>query len=278
MNRIKKFIIPLLIFVFSSLASYAQNDCIVALLANDLSSSTAEFKTTVKQSEGFMAWQLLNKEKPTLRTNIEELNQVSKNLEAIKSVGGYMKWKALQGTGSLLNAEEKFIDNLLETDYAKYLTRKATQGKTPRGRLDWKEARDYWLFDSPMARGNAFNKKAVDNVWYDFNEVTLANGKRVDGYTPPTNSKAGEIVSRKATNLEEIELSTFEGYLKEMKTKYPVGEAINAPKYGNDLKGKVLEGNQILEIPASNQSFSQIQDYIDLAKNKYNIEIRFKPE
>ena len=63
-----------------------------------------------------------------------------------------------------------------------------------------------------------------------------------------------------------------------MKTKYPAGETINAPKYGNDLKGKVLEGNQILEIPASNQSFSQIQDYIDLAKNKYNIEIRFKPE
>jgi hypothetical protein len=126
-----------------------------------------------------------------------------------------------------------------------------------------------------LARGNAFNKKAVDNDWYKYNEVTLANGKRVDGYTPPANGKAGEIVSRKATNLEEIELSTFESYLKEMKTKYPAGEPINAPKYGDKLKGQVLEGNQILEIPASNQSFSQIQDYIDLAKNKYNIEIRF---
>jgi hypothetical protein len=99
MNRIKKFIIPLLIFVFSSLASYAQNDCIVALLANDLSSSTVEFKTTVKQSEGFQAWQLLNKEKPALRTNIEELVLVSKNLEAIKSAKGYVKWKELQGAG-----------------------------------------------------------------------------------------------------------------------------------------------------------------------------------
>jgi hypothetical protein len=179
---------------------------------------------------------------------------------------------------NLLTTEGKFIDNVLETDYQKYLARKTSQGKVPRERLDWKEARDYWLYDSPMARGNAFNKTAVDNDWYTYNEVTLANGKRVDGYTPPTNGKPGEIVSRKATNLEEIELSTFEGYLKEMKTKYPVGEPINAPKYGNELKGKALEGNQILEIPSSNQSFSQIQDYVDLAKNKYNIEIRFKPE
>ena len=52
----------------------------------------------------------------------------------------------------------------------------------------------------------------------------------------------------------------------------------SGPKYGDKLKGKVLEGNQILEIPASNQNFNQIQDYIDLAKNKYSIEIRFKPE
>jgi hypothetical protein len=100
MNRIKKFIIPLLIFLFSSLVSYAQNDCIVAFLANDLSSSTAEFKTIVKQSEGFQAWQLLNKEKPALRTNIEELALVSKNLETINIAGGYLKWKALQGVGS----------------------------------------------------------------------------------------------------------------------------------------------------------------------------------
>lgn len=112
MNRIKKFIIPLLIFVFSSLASYAQNDCIVALLANDLSSSTAEFKTTVKQSEGFQAWQLLNKEKPALRSNIEELNLVSKNLEAIKSVGGYMKWKAGDVALDVATATEKQLDDI----------------------------------------------------------------------------------------------------------------------------------------------------------------------
>ena len=88
-----------------------------------------------------------------------------------------------------------------------------------------------------------------------------------------------EIVSRKATDLEKIKLETFEGYLKELKSKYPIGEPINAPKYGERLKGKILEGKQILEIPESNRKFSKIQEYIDLAKSdKYKIEIRFRPE
>ncbi len=187
--------------------------------------------------------------------------------------------KSLDDIAALLDNTGRFVDAILEADYQKYLSRKASDGKVPRERLDWKQERDYWLKDSPMARGNAFNKKAIDNDWYDFNEVTLANGKRVDGYTPPTNGKPGEIVSRKATNLEEIELATFESYLKEMKVKYSAGEPINAPKYGDDLKGKVLEGKQILEIPESNQNFIRIQEYIDLAKSsKYNIEIRFRPE
>jgi len=31
-----------------------------------------------------------------------------------------------------------------------------------------------------------------------------------------------------------------------------------------------------LEIPESNKNFDKIQEYIDLAKDKYNIEIRFQ--
>lgn len=128
-----------------------------------------------------------------------------------------------------------------------------------------------------MAKGNAFNKKAVDNNWYNIKELNLANGKRLDSYVPPNNKNAGEIISRKATNLEDIELSTFETYLKEMKSKYAPGTTIISNQYPL-LDGQTLQGKQILEIPSSNQSFSQIQDYIDLARNKYNIEIHFKPE
>lgn len=101
MNRIKNFIILSLFFVFSSLASYSQNDCIVALLANDLSSSNLEFKTIVNKPNGIDAWKILQSESPSIRTDINELTLVSKNLEAIKSAKGYLKWKALQGVSRL---------------------------------------------------------------------------------------------------------------------------------------------------------------------------------
>jgi hypothetical protein len=175
---------------------------------------------------------------------------------------------------NLLASNGKFISAELESDYQRYVSRKMAQNKTPRNREDWHEAREYWLFNSPMARGNAFNKKAEREQWYPYNEVSLGNGKRLDSYDPLRK----EIVSRKATNLEEIELSTFEGYLQEMRNKYAAGTPINSPKYSPNLDGKVLEGKQILEIPSSNQSFDRIQEYVDLAKNKYNIELRFKPE
>ena len=56
-----------------------------------------------------------------------------------------------------------------------------------------------------------------------------------------------------------------------MKNKYSAGIKIRSDKYKNQLDGKVLKGRQILEIPESNKNFDKIQDYIDLAKNKYNI-------
>ena len=179
-----------------------------------------------------------------------------------------------KGGANLLSAEGKFIDNVLESDYQKYVTRKTNAGKTPRERLDWKETRDYWLNDSPMARGNAFNNKAKLEIWYPYD---LSNAKRLDSYKPPKNGHPGEIVSRKATTLDEIETTTFETYVKEMQTKYSPGTAINSPKYSPALDNQVLQGKQILEIPSSNQNLSNIQQYIDLAK-KYNIEIRFRSE
>jgi hypothetical protein len=63
-----------------------------------------------------------------------------------------------------------------------------------------------------------------------------------------------------------------------MGDKYKEGTIIRSDKYLKELDGKALVGRQILEIPASNKSLSNIQEYIDLAKNKYNIEIRFTEE
>jgi hypothetical protein len=116
--------------------------------------------------------------------------------------------------------------------------------------------------------------------WYRYDEITLANGKRLDSYNPPDpkRGKRGEIVSRKATTLEDIEIETFESYLKEMKLKYSPGEKINAPKYGSDLEGQVLDGDMYLEIPDTNKQFNQISAYEDLASTKYNITLRYKAE
>lgn len=201
----------------------------------------------------------------TFFSSVKELPKFSQKLgeeiKKVKKAGNFIK-------------NGKFIDELLEADYQKYLTRKSKQGKAPKDRLEWKESRDYWLYDSPMARGNKFNDTAKENRWYKYDEVYLENGKRLDSY----DEIKGEIVSRKATDLENIELSTFESYLREMKNKYPEGMKIRSDKYKKELDGKILKGKQILEIPESNKNFDKIQEYIDLAKNKYNIEIRFRPE
>ncbi len=58
----------------------AQNtECPVFTFANDLAASNTEFKTLIKEPNIFKAWDILNKENPAIRTNLEELNLVSKN-------------------------------------------------------------------------------------------------------------------------------------------------------------------------------------------------------
>ncbi len=177
------------------------------------------------------------------------------------------------GSSKNLLKDGKFVESDLELKYAEYCVRKAKDGKIPKDRLNWKEASDYWTKDSPMARGNKFNKTAEKNRWYPNNEVHLSNGKRLDSYDPFER----EIISRKATDLEDIDIKTFEKHLKEMKTKYAVGTKIRSNKY-DEIDGTELQGKQILEIPASNKNFKKIDEYIKLAKNKYDINIRFREE
>jgi hypothetical protein len=126
--------------------------------------------------------------------------------------------------------------------------------------------------DSPIARGNNFNDKALKEEWYQFYEVHLANGKRVDSY----DLIKKEIISRKAVDLESVGINTFESYLKEMKEKYAQKTKIRSDKYP-ELDGKSLSGKQVLELPESNLNFSELPEYIKLAK-KYKIELRFRPE
>ena len=45
-----------------------------------------------------------------------------------------------------------------------------------------------------------------------------------------------------------------------------------------EIDGQLLEGKHILEIPVSNKNIRKIDKYIKRAKDKYDIEIRFREE
>jgi len=118
-----------------------------------------------------------------------------------------------------------------------------------------------------------FNDMARKGDWYPYNEVHLENGKRLDSYDPVK----GEIISRKATDLEMIDVKTFERYLKELRDKYPPGTKIRS-NTNRQIDRQELHGRQILEIPASNKTFDKIKEYEALARDKYGIELRYREE
>ena len=173
---------------------------------------------------------------------------------------------------NLLDDTGKFIDNSLENNYQKYVKRNKAAGKPVRERLDWKKASDYWTKDSSVARGNKFNETVKDSDIYPYHEVHLSNGKRLDSYDPIS----GEIISRKATDLNKISEETYKSYLSEFKDKYSVGTVIRSNKYP-ELDGLKLEGEYILEIPASNAKLSNIKYYEEIAE-KAGVKLRFTEE
>ena len=163
-----------------------------------------------------------------------------------------------------LDTSGKFADPELEKKYQDYVERKKAQSAKSRERLDWFETRNIWN------KGNTFN--ATRSADYQFNEVHLENGKRVDSYV-----EGREIISRKATNFDSIQESTFISYLEEILEKYPRGTIIRSDKYLIELDGKELKGKYILEIPDSNRIAKVKARFEALAKTK-GIYLRFRAE
>jgi hypothetical protein len=181
-------------------------------------------------------------------------------------------------------ADEKLLKELIDEvgedylrDYASELLDLAKLAVTKKKIFSWPEVKAFFK------RGNDYNKKVQEKVppKYDFHEVTievsLKDGK-VKKYRLDSYNEGVEIVSRKATDFNNIQLETFEGYLKELKAKYPEGAKITAPKYGSRLENKVLKGQLKLEVPLSNKASSKVKEFTELAKNKYGIELVFEPE
>lgn len=172
----------------------------------------------------------------------------------------------------LLDENGVFVDSENEAAYQRYLARKKKNGETPRDRIGWKEASGYWTEYSYVARGNKFNNTAKKA--YTYNEIVVEDDKgnrfRLDSYNPET----GEIVSRKAIDLENTSDATFKGYLDEIKKKYRVGYIIKAQ---NELHDKKLEGHYVLEIPKSNEKYIDLKHFEELAA-EYGVTIKYAEE
>src|SRR5437763_8599503 len=119
-----------------------------------------------------------------------------------------------------------------------------------------------------MDDGNQFNKDNQDR--YPANEVILNNKKVLDSYDPER-----EIVSRKHTQISEIQPTTWQGYLNEHVTKYQPGQIVkDSPsmreKYP-DLVGEELSGQQYMEVPVQN---NDVPEWAIRAADKLDVIIR----
>lgn len=116
--------------------------------------------------------------------------------------------------------------------------------------------------------GNQFNRNLAGS--YPFNEVILSNGRRLDSYDPIT----GEIVSRKYTQLPDIQYGTARRYIDEIAGKYSPGVEIGtSPSVirqqeaaGVSIAGERLSGDLILEVPAQVRDVPQ--DVLDYASSR----------
>ena len=189
--------------------------------------------------------------------------------QAGKKVGKEFSKEAVE---ELLDGDGVFKNAELEERYQEYVVRNTNRGRRVSDRLTWKQDSDFFTQNSPIARGNRFDETVQERKTYPHHEVNLENGKRLDSYDPT----AGEIISRKATDLDKIQEETFRGYLQELQNKYSVGEIIRSNKYP-EIDGLKLEGKHILEIPDSNKHLPDIEKFKEIAK-EYGVELRFTKE
>lgn len=228
---------------------------------------------TGKQSVGFF-YRYAPKKCTEVKSSSSVAVPANKSQQRLTSAGQPKEGKSTPDPKSQVSGkgkQQKFNDPQIEADYQKYAAKKEARNQKPRERLNWKEVRDYFLIHSPIARGNAFNKKARTEKWYEVHELVLVNDYRLDSYVPDK-----EIISRKATSFEDITEETFRRYLEEMREKYAPGTVIKSNTFP-ELKGKKLKGKLFLEIPESNLCFAEIERYRTIAA-EYKIELRFKPE
>lgn len=190
----------------------------------------------------------------TTLSKIDELKKLARHIENDKAVDELIKEF---GTETF----ESKLDDLIEV--ARNTEKKADF---------WKNARKF------IIRGNKFND-AVRDLFppkYKFHEVVIehptlkyldgpdiGNPKRfrLDSYTHKK-----YIVSRKATDFDQIKPETFRGYLDELLNKYPPGAKIVSTR--KEIRHKTLTGELIMEVPLSNKTSIRLKEFEKIMQEK----------
>lgn len=112
-NKLKLYL-TLWVVLFTFLNVNAQCETIMKFFKDDVYTSKELVAFAEKDPQkAFDSWKVLYNKKNSLTKNLEELDLVSKNLDKIKSAGGYLKWKELNVVGNeltplLLKSGEEF--------------------------------------------------------------------------------------------------------------------------------------------------------------------------
>ncbi|WP_139206065.1 hypothetical protein [Luteibacter sp. 329MFSha] len=115
-------------------------------------------------------------------------------------------------------------------------------------------SRPQWL--QRLDAGNDFNTERASAYPYNEVYVNKADGLgyyRLDSYDPA----AGEIVSRKFTQLSDVQENTAVRYINEISAKYPVNGVIADVPSSGDLSGQLLRGQYYLEVPVQARPIPQ---------------------
>ncbi|MBF4516605.1 hypothetical protein IRZ71_09625 [Flavobacterium sp. ANB] len=117
MKNTFKLYLTLWVALFTFLNVNAQCETIRGFFKDDMYTSKELVTFAEKDPQkAFDSWKVLYNEKAGLAKNIEELNLVSKNLDEIGKVGGYLKWKSLKEVEkSLTGALKSTYDDILRS-------------------------------------------------------------------------------------------------------------------------------------------------------------------
>lgn len=197
--------------------------------------------------------------------------------DRLVSAGKSTKKSAAKDSGRPeFNARGEFADPAIEARYQEYKRKKVDKDLAARKRPDWKARVEWWQNESPVARGNRFDRHVRDSGKYKFNQVHLENGNFLDSYE---HFNHPERISRKATDFNKVTDAEFQGYLSEIDAKYPKGAKIRSNRY-QQIDGKRLRGDPVLEVPSENlkPEYDDRRGVLEQMAADMDIEIRYTDE